>query len=179
MPPLYIGNPGSVDPIIKGPYGRDNPSGTLAGPVRLPMSSAGAGKSANMPSVIPPSPAPTRSPGSVLPAQSLRASGPSQGFDPQYLQNLTTAIGGLFSRPQGNLSFNPLGNLSDISSPGLGFGNAPLPGLPSTMLQDAINGLAFMFNQPQASGGGGGNPILGNNGDGGNRGGGRGGYPLA
>lgn len=91
---------------------------------------------------------PNGPPPNVLGPQAVRPTGPSNGFDPSYLQNLATAIGGLFSRPQGNLGFNPTGNLSEVS-PGTGFGNAPLPGLPSTMLQDAINGLAFMFNQPQ------------------------------
>lgn len=86
----------------------------------------------------PTSPAATTPP-NVLGEQAVRPSGPTQGFDPAYLQNLTTAIGGLFSRPQGNLSFNPLGNLSDISGPS---------GLPNTWLQDALNGLGFAFQPP-------------------------------
>lgn len=86
----------------------------------------------------PSSPAATQPP-NVLGPGAVRPSGPSQGFDPQYLQNLATAIGGQFSRPQGNLNFNPLGNLSDISGPS---------GLPSTWLQDALNGLGFAFQPP-------------------------------
>lgn len=81
-------------------------------------------------------------PGNVLGAQTVRPSGASQGFDPAYLQNLATAIGGQFSRPQGNLSFNPLGNLQDISGPS---------GLPNTWLQDALNGLGFAFQPPTST----------------------------
>ena len=60
-------------------------------------------------------------------------------FDPQYGQNLATFIGGMFQRPQQNqpLQFNPYGNLTDanVQYPNLGGGNAPLPGLPQTLLQ--------------------------------------------
>lgn len=96
----------------------------------------------------PNSPAASQPP-NMLGPQAIRPTGPSQGFDPAYLQNLVTTIGGLFSRPQGNLNFNPLGNLSDVSSQGTGFGNSPVPGLPNTMLQDALNGMGFAF--PQAA----------------------------
>lgn len=87
----------------------------------------------------------------VLGAQAVRpgASQQSRGFDSSYLQNLATAIGNLFSRPQGNLQFNPLGDLSDITSQQTGGGNAPVPGLPGTMLQDAITGQGFGYQQPQ------------------------------
>jgi hypothetical protein len=84
-------------------------------------------------------------------AQAVRPAGDTKGFDPNYLQNLATYVGGLFSRPQGNLNFNPLGNLGEISpSSGIG-GNAPLPGLPNTWLQDALNGLGFSFGAPGLS----------------------------
>ena len=95
--------------------------------------------------------APTSVPASILPAQAVRPSGPSGGYDPSYLQNLATAIGGLFSRPQGNLTFNPLGNLSEISPSSGMDGNSPLPGLPSTWLQDALNGLGFNFGGSPAT----------------------------
>lgn len=98
-----------------------------------------------------PQPAPTQAPGNVLQPEAVRATGPSQGFDPSYLQNLATAIGGLFSNKQqgGNtMKVNPLGNLSEISPPsGIG-GNAPTLGEPMTWLQNAINGGGFAFNQP-------------------------------
>lgn len=69
-------------------------------------------------------------------------------FDPSYLQNLATYIGGLFQRPaSGAESFNPLGNLSDMYGvQSVGAGNAPTQGLPPTMLQNAIN--ANLAQQP-------------------------------
>jgi hypothetical protein len=91
----------------------------------------------------------------VLGPTAIRANTPNgagQGFDPAYLQNLATAIGGLFSNSKqgGNvMNLNPLGNLSEISpNSGIG-GNAPTLGEPMTLLQNALNGLAFMFQQPQ------------------------------
>ena len=87
-------------------------------------------------------------PANALTAQAVRPSGPSQGYDPSYLQNLATSIGGLFSRPQGNLSFNPLGNLNEVSPSSGMEGNAPLTGAPSTWLQDALNGLGFTYTAP-------------------------------
>jgi hypothetical protein len=95
---------------------------------------------------MPPVSAP--SDGSVLGAQTIRPTGPSQGYDPGYLQNLATSIGALFARPQGNLSFNPLGNLSEVSpASGIG-GTAPGLGAPLTWLQQALNGLGFSFGSP-------------------------------
>lgn len=126
------------------------------------------------PSGIPaPVPAPTAP--NVVGAQAVRATGDRKGYDPSYLQNLATAIGGLFSRPQGNLNFNPLGDLSGISpSSGMG-GNAPLPGLPSTWLQDALNGLGFRFSPaapaPVGPGGRDGGGFGGGDSDGKRRGG--------
>jgi hypothetical protein len=158
MPPYYIGgggaNPysglgGGPRPVgpIKGPAigGGANPPGSPAGspPTALPPFSTTTPGATDSGSPAPPS--------NVLGAQAVRATGDPKGYDPSYLQNLATAIGGLFSRPQGNLSLNPLGNLSEISPPsGMG-GNAPLPGLPSTWLQDALNGLGFSFGTPTFS----------------------------
>jgi len=67
------------------------------------------------------------------------------------LQNLATAIGGLFSNSQqgGNvMNVNPLGNLSEISPPSGMEGNAPSPGLPLTWLQQALNGGGFGYQAP-------------------------------
>jgi hypothetical protein len=85
--------------------------------------------------------------GSTLGPQAIRATGPSQGYDPSYLQNLATAIGGLFSNPQGGnvMNVNPLGNLSEISPPSGQIGNAPQPGLPQSWLQQALAGLGFGY----------------------------------
>lgn len=151
MPPTNFGN----GPII-------SRGGISTAPNTTPAPTPGG-----FPTTGTPSPS---SPG-VLGAQAVRPTGPFQGFDPSYLQNLATAIGGLFSRPQGNLSFNPLGNLSEISPP-TGFGTAPVPGLPNTMLQDAINGLSFMF-QPPAPPSTSGSSFVGSGGGGGGDNGGR------
>jgi hypothetical protein len=103
----------------------------------------------------------------VVGAQGVRAEGPSRGFDPQYLQNLATSDAGNFARPAGAnaVSFNPLGNLADITkllmsfgspSPTLGFGNAPLPGLPQNLLQwaQAFNPTALTPPAPVSNTGG-------------------------
>jgi len=85
----------------------------------------------------------------VLGPEAIRASGPSQGFDPSYLQNLATAIGGIFSNQKqgGNvMNVNPLGNLSEISPNSSMEGNAPSPGLPQTWLQQALNGGGFAYS---------------------------------
>lgn len=86
-------------------------------------------------------------PSNVLPGQGIRPTGPSQGFDPSYLQNLATYVGGLFANPgqSSTLNFNPLGNLSEISPSSGMLGNAPNPGQPLTWLQQALNGLPFSF----------------------------------
>jgi len=122
-------------------------------------------------------PLPTGPPGSVLGAQAIRASGPSKGFDASYLQNLATAIGGLFSgNKTGNTtSFNPLGDLSEISGPSGMEGNAPSPGLPLTWLQQALNGLGFSFTSPTPMPAGPANPAGGDDGGDGNNRRGRGG----
>ena len=119
--------------------------------------------------------APAPGTGNTLGPQAIRASGPSQGFDSSYLQNLATAIGGLFSNNKqgGNvMKVNPLGNLSEISGPSGQEGNAPQAGLPMTWLQQALNGLGFNF-APQAASTVPTAPTVGSLG-GGNGGGGRG-----
>src|SRR5579863_26398 len=85
--------------------------------------------------------------GNVLGPQAVRATGPSQGYDASYLQNLATAIGGLFSNPQGGnvMNVNPLGNLAEISPTSGQLGNAPQSGLPQTWLQQALAGLGFGY----------------------------------
>jgi hypothetical protein len=80
----------------------------------------------------------------------VRPTGPTQGFDPSYLQNLATSIGGLFANNQGGntMNINPLGNLGEISGPSGQMGNAPQQGLPQTWLQQALAGLGFNFGPP-------------------------------
>jgi hypothetical protein len=88
-------------------------------------------------------------PPNVLGPEAVRATGPSQGYDPAYLQNMATSIGGLFSNAKqgGNvMNVNPLGNLGEISpNSGIG-GTAPTQGLPLTWLQRALNGSAFGYS---------------------------------
>ena len=138
------------------------PGGGSVGPVPAPGGPfTGSGTSAS-----PPSPPP----GSVLGAQGVRATGDPKGYDPSYLQNLATAIGGLFSH-SGNMSLNPLGNLSEVSQPSGQIGNAPAPGAPMTWLQQALNGLGFSWppkppNLPDVNRRVGGNSGAGDNGRG-------------
>lgn len=80
--------------------------------------------------------------------QATRAAGPSAGYDASYLQNLSSYIGSLFSKPAGAgnvTSFNPLGTLNDISPLGGQIGNAPGFGAPMTWLQQALNGGGFSY----------------------------------
>lgn len=84
-------------------------------------------------------------------AQAIRPIGDTKGYDPNYLQNLATYMGGIFKRPQQNgpMQFNPLGDLKDI--PGaqpLGGGTAPLFGLPQTLLQFAQSGIPTGSSAP-------------------------------
>jgi hypothetical protein len=132
---------GPVGPIVRGPFREGDPKtpGAIGGPIW-------GGKPISTPTSLAANPAPL---GSVLPSQAVRASGDSKGFDPAYLQNLATAIGGLFSGGKnGVMNLNPLGNLSEISGPSGQEGNAPQAGLPMTWLQQALNGLGFNFAPP-------------------------------
>jgi hypothetical protein len=107
----------------------------------------GVGQSKTVPS--PNAPPATSAPPNTLASQAIRASGPSQGYDPQYLQNMAGSIGSLFASPGGGqMNVNPLGNLSDISPSSGMEGNAPGQGLPPTWLQQALGGGGFSFAQP-------------------------------
>ena len=136
MPPYYMGSPSALGSAFAGggQQGGTQPIGQPSQPIQ----SGPGGMAAGAP---PPAPPPAqKTPPNVLKAQDVRAPGPSQGYDPQYLQNLATTIGGMFQRPgvSGNLQLNPLGNLSTLTSNPQGFGNAPLPGLPNTLLGGAL-----------------------------------------
>ena len=150
-----------------GYQGGQPPRATWGTPTQ-PLNGGGASKTVATP------------PSNTLAAEAIRASGPSQGYDPNYLQNMASSIGSLFSNPGGGtMNVNPLGNLSDISPPSQMEGNAPSPGLPLTWLQQALNGGGFSFAQPTtvkpkaptigSTGGGGGGGVSG--GRGGNNGG--------
>src|SRR5712664_393836 len=98
--------------------------------------------------------APPALPPNVVGPQATRASGPSAGYDPSYLQNLSTFIGSLFAKPAGAgnvTSFNPLGNLNEVSPPSGQTGNAAGFGAPLTWLQQALNGGGFSFGAPAST----------------------------
>lgn len=150
-PPSFGGLQGAPPPSSPGGLGglpRVNP----VGPVMGGTFSANPQPSAPHRAFQPPPPTgpqpPNRQfnpPGSVPPnpmqggdpSGGIRATGPSSGFDPNYLQNLATSDAGIFSRPQGGLAFNPLGNLESISGTS-GGGNAPVAGIPQGMLTQAL-----------------------------------------
>jgi hypothetical protein len=149
---MYI-NPGGSG--IGGGFGANPP--TAGGP--SPFMPQGGPTAPNRPFPIPPRPVgggapqppnrpfsplqpPTGQPGGQQPQPigvgAIRPTGPSSGFDPSYLQNLAVNEGGLFPNQQG-LQFNPLGNLTDIGGTmPTGGGNAPVAGLPPTMLQQSL-----------------------------------------
>ena len=125
--------------------GSTNPIGAVFSPKPTPQAAPPVGTGRTNPLLPAPAKPQVVPPQSILSAQAVRPTGPAQGYDPSYLQNLATSIGGLFSRPQGNLNLNPLGDLSEISPLSGMEGNAPLAGAPSTWLQDALNGLGFSY----------------------------------
>lgn len=143
--PARSGTPGIPTPP-QGPAQTGFPISPVGGNGGLPL--PGPAQSGT-----PPVPTPSQGPaqnGNVLGPTAVRASGDPKGFDPSYLQNLATAIGGLFSNPKGGstMNINPLGNLSEISPPSGQLGNAPGFGEPLTWLQQALNGLGFSFGPP-------------------------------
>jgi hypothetical protein len=85
-------------------------------------------------------------PSNLLGAESVRATGAGP-FDSAYRQDLATFAGGLFNRPGGNLSFNPT-SPEGFGQP-VGGGNAPLTGMPNTLLQNALGGNPFNYTPPQ------------------------------
>lgn len=82
--------------------------------------------------------------------ETIRATG-SGPFDSAYRQNLATYSGGQFARPGGNLSFNPTDASTFPGNP-TGGGNAPLPGLPDSLIGRALGGNPFSFSPPQPAG---------------------------
>ncbi len=87
--------------------------------------------------------------GKTVGAQTVRATGGGAG-DAQWRQNLATFSGGQFARPGGHLDFNPLSNNPFGGAP-TGGGNSPQMGMPSTLLQMALGGQPFSWNQPKAA----------------------------
>jgi hypothetical protein len=136
-------NPTAPAPVINKPIGGPAGPGQQGGPLPGPGPVQIGGQTTGQPGTPPPAPG-------QLGPQAVRASGPSQGYDPSYMQNLATAIGGLFSNPGGGntMKINPLGTLGEISGPSGQEGNAPQQGLPQNWLQQALNGLGFSFGTP-------------------------------
>jgi hypothetical protein len=81
-----------------------------------------------------------------LGAETVRATGKGP-FDAAYRQNLATYSGGQFARPGGNMSFNPTDASTFPGNP-TGAGNAPLPGLPDSLISRALGGNPFSFAAP-------------------------------
>jgi len=123
--------------------------------VTPPVKSKGAPILQNTPAPVkspsPPSPAPQAAPsgppsGSVVGPEAVRATGTGP-FDSAYRQDLATYAGGLFAKPGGNLSFNPTSN-SPFGGAATGGGNAPVLGMPNTLLQNALGGNPFSYTPP-------------------------------
>lgn len=134
----YLGGGGS--PPMPGPA-QTGPNPNHVNPI-FPGPAQGLGKSPkDAPSTYSPLPASlTLGPGSV------RATGAGP-FDPAYRQDLATYAGGLFARPGGNLSLNPT-STQPFGGAAVGGGNAPIFGMPNTMLQNALGGNPFSFTPP-------------------------------
>lgn len=140
----YIGG-NTSGPITKGPFTEGgtarpmppNPMPAWGG--QPPM--AGGGKSFGGST-----PAPQPNSQNVVGPESIRATGAGP-FDSAYRQDLATFAGGLFGRPGGNLSFNPTGN-QPFGGAAVGGGNAPIFGMPNTLLQNALGGNPFSFTPP-------------------------------
>jgi len=164
---VMMGNPGKTGtPYIGGqpPKSPGGPIGPLGGEQTqrniLPMG-GGAGTKAppwNKGGGFGTTPAsgPTTQPNIVAP-ESVRATG-SGPFDNAYRQDLATFAGGLFNRPGGNLSFNPTSNQGFGQA--VGGGNAPLLGMPATLLQNALGGNPFSYTPPTPKTEDIGNPTL-------------------
>lgn len=82
----------------------------------------------------------------VLGAQAVRSTG-SGPFDQGYRQDLATYAGGNFARPGGSLSFDPTGSL--FGNP-TGGGSAPVSGMPTNLLTQALGGQGFSAPPPTA-----------------------------
>jgi len=78
----------------------------------------------------------------------VRATG-SGPFDSAYRQNLATYAGGQFAAPSGGLSFNPTDTNTFPGQP-TGGGNAPVTGMPNTLLDEALGGQSFSWTPPPA-----------------------------
>lgn len=123
---------GSVGPVNAGQFSSGAPKNRgSVGPISAGQFTSGPASPQNGPNVVGP--------------EAVRATGTGP-FDSAYRQDLATFAGGLFNRPGGNLSFNPTS--PDAFGTPTGGGNAPLPGMPPTLLQNALGGNPFTYTPP-------------------------------
>jgi hypothetical protein len=94
--------------------------------------------------------APTAPTSSTLGATANRVTGQSPGYDPSYLQNLVTYGAGQFQQPTGGFAFNPT-SISTFPGQPTGGGNAPVPGMPNTLLSAAQGAQPFSWTPPTAA----------------------------
>lgn len=123
-------------------------------PSEVMMGSPSVGRAPYLPAKPQPRPvapsAPQPAPSSTtLNATANRATGPTGGFDPAYLQNLVTYGAGQFQQPSGGFRFNPT-DLSTFPGAPTGGGNAPVLGMPNALLAQAQGGQPFSWNAPPA-----------------------------
>lgn len=137
IPYLGPGGPPMPGPAQQGPNPNQGGNPIFPGPAQ------GLGK--------PPKDTPSTysaAPGSLtLGPGAVRATGTGP-FDQAYRQDLATYAGGLFAGPGGNLSFNPT-STQPFGGAAVGGGNAPIFGMPNTMLGNALGGNPFSFTPPQ------------------------------
>lgn len=69
-------------------------------------------------------------------------------FDSAYRQNLATYAGGNFFRPGGSLAFDPTSTNPLPGSAPTGGGTAPVAGLPTSLVAQAIGGSPFSWTPP-------------------------------
>lgn len=183
-PNYYLGDVSSLASNLGSMFGAPPTQGTTGARPTNPLQVGFQGGQQVTPGAAPVAPTPTpqqqlvtgsgvtgSGPYNPLGAQAIRPTS-FGSFDPQYGQNLATSIGGLFQKPQQNtpLQFNPYGNLTDanVPYPSTMGGNAPLPGLPQTLLGAAQFNNPTALNPPQSNVGAGftgydvnGNPLFG------------------
>jgi hypothetical protein len=153
---VMMGNPGKTGTPYLNP--RPSPGGSI-GPIQSGQFTGGPSKPRNVGGSIGPivagqftggggattPPASQPQGPNIASPESVRATG-SGPFDPAFRQNLATFAGGLFNRPGGNLSFNPTSNQSFGQA--TGGGDAPLLGMPNTLLSNALGGNPFSYTPP-------------------------------
>ena len=84
--------------------------------------------------------------GGTLAPETIRTTGTGP-FDPAYRQNLASYAGGQFSRPGGSMNFNPTDPSTFPGQP-TGGGNAPVTGMPSSLMDMALGGQGFSWTPP-------------------------------